>query len=452
MQRSIIFLTVIILCLAACTPALPESATPTVHTTQTAVTDQLNLFATQTQSVAAASTATAQQDASQPSVPVFTPSLLPDVTLAFESVGPFRQVSSQEALILGKVLGLQAVEDGFLLFSEGGISYFKDDQWTGYLTQFIGYPVGVDESGRAWVVEADGSRIYRSKEQVTNHQAPSDETEAWIMFEAEAGWLPVPNSIGSPVKFGLTTDNRGSMWVSTQKDVRLFDGTWQVYVSLSMGMPLPAGDYVSEFSLYPIHSSGEVYAGRCDWGNSGPAGGGGWRVFDGRTWSEADPALSNGCVNVFAQGDSGNVFIAQDASLWLYDTELAALEQVPLPAPPQQYRFGYFTGLTVGPDNSLWVLLALCSTEGCFGGEVLYRLEDGVWHQVGELSPAPGQQLLFDKNGTAWLLSAGSIYKIVEDTFQPVPGLLVQAATVDDAGALWLLAQASGPPTLWTLQ
>jgi hypothetical protein len=32
----------------------------------------------------------------------------------------------------------------------------------------------------------------------------------------------------------------------------------------------------------------------------------------------------------------------------------------------------------------------------------------------------------------------------------PADGLLVQGATTDPKGDLWLVAQSSGPPTLWT--
>ncbi len=452
MKRLIITLTACLFCITACSPVLPASPTATAPAALSSASDQLNLFATQTQSAALASTAAAQQEPNVTHMPVHSPSPLPDLTQVHEVAGPFHQVSRQEALILGKVLDLQPVDDGFLLFSEGGISYFKDEEWTGYFTQEMGYPVGVDAGGHSWVVDADGSHIYRDERSIRNID-PSiqiDDTNiSWIGYSAEEGWIPVTDFSGSPVKFGLAGGMRGDLWFSTKQDVRMFDNTWQVYDSISMDMPDPTGDTVSEFTIIPIEHNGEIYVGRCDWGSSGPVGGGGWRSFDGSSWSEPDPLLNAGCVTAFAPDDADSIWIAQDANLWRFNPVTTALEDVSLPEPPAPYRFGYINNLTTAPDESLWAQLALCTEEACFGGEAVYRLKDGIWQQIGEPSPAGGQRLIFDGSGTAWLVSAGSIYQVVDEQFQPVPGLVVQAAAVDDGGTLWLVAQSSGSPTLW---
>jgi hypothetical protein len=408
------------------------------------------VIATQTQSAALALAATEQQKASQPPAPAPTPSPLPVITPVLQEAGHFRQFSHQEALTLGKVLDLQAVKDGFLLFSEGGISYFEDDQWTGYFTQEMGSLIGADATGRAWVAAADGSVVLQSSEPLTDHKDLSDDMETWLTFGAEEGWMPVVGFTGSPVQFGLLTDSQGNIWMTTLQDIRMFNGIWQVYDSQAMGMPTAGEGTTAEFTIFPNKLNGAIYAGRCDLGSTGPAGGGGWRVFDGVSWSEPDPALNAGCVSAFAQDTFGNVWIAQDANLWLYKTGTPSLEEVPLPEPPQSYRFGYFIDLTLSPDNSLWAQLALCSEADCFSGVALYRLTDGIWQQIGEPNPAAGQKIFFDTNGSAWLLSAGSIYLAENAALQQVPGLVVQAAAVDDAGTLWLLAQAAGPPTLWT--
>lgn len=450
MQRLLLLTTSFILLLAACSPSLPESTPPVAPTTQSIVSDQLNVIATQTQSAALALAATDQQKASQPPAPALTPSPLPVITPVLQEAGLFRQFSHQEALILGKVLGLQAVKDGFLLFSEGGISYFEDHQWTGYFTQEMGSLIGADATGRAWVAAADGSIVLQSSVSLTDHKDLSDGMETWIIFGAEEGWMPVIGFTGSPVQFGLLTDSQGNIWTTTQQDIRMFNGIWQVYDSQAMGMS-PAGEgATAEFTIFPNKLNGAINAGRCDLGGTGPAGGGGWRVFDGASWSEPDSAFNAGCVSAFAQDTFGKLWIAQDANLWFYNPGSPSLEEVPLPEPPQSYRFGYFIDLTISPDNSLWAQLALCSEADCFGGVALYRLTDGIWQQIGEPNPAAGQKIFFDKNGSAWLLSAGSIYLAEDASLQQVPELIVQAAAVDDAGTLWLLAQASGPPTLWT--
>lgn len=451
MQRIMITLTASLMCLTACSPALPVSSTPTAPKAVTSTPDQLNLFATQTQSAALAATSASQQEPDSTPIPVTSPAPLPTITLVLQEAGPFRQVSQQEALILGMVLELRPVNDGLLLFSEGGISYYKDDQWTGYFTQEMGYPLGADASGRAWSIAGDGSQINQSLIPLTDHRTPTDEAEMWKSFRAEEGWVPVSRFAGSPVKFGLVSGDHGDLWFATQQDVRVFDSTWRVFDPSSMGMPEPAEDTVSEYTIYPLPGRAEVYAGRCDWGSTGPVGGGGWRMFDGQIWAQPDPALNAGCLTAFTQDEEGGIWIAQDANLWRYSPDSAILEQAALPEPSASYRFGYINSLNAAPDGSLWAQLALCSADACFGGEAVYRLKDGNWQQIGEPNPAAGQKLLFDKAGTPWLLSGGSIYQVEGEVLLPVPGLLVQAAATDDAGDLWLIAQASGPPTLWKL-
>jgi hypothetical protein len=85
----------------------------------------------------------------------------------------------------------------------------------------------------------------------------------------------------------------------------------------------------------------------------------------------------------------------------------------------------------------------------CFGKTALYHLKDGLWQMVGEPSMSGGQKLLFDAAGNTWVLSAGGISQIVDNSLQTIPGLTVLAATTDLSGKLWLVAQSTGPPTLW---
>jgi hypothetical protein len=49
------------------------------------------------------------------------------------------------------------------------------------------------------------------------------------------------------------------------------------------------------------------------------------------------------------------------------------------------------------------------------------------------------------------VLAGSSIYQVIANQLVRIDGLLVQGAATDPAGKLWLVAQSSGPPTLWTL-
>lgn len=442
--RSITYPSILLVCLfwlVACAPVLPDSIPPTTTETSPGISEQLNRLATQTYVAASTSTVEAQPEHTpdQAVQPVPSPSPQPAIITHLEEIGPFHQLSLAEALIAGKVLGLQAAQDGLLLFSESGYSRFQDDHWTGYFTEEMGALVGVDASGSAWVAARDGTQIARWDE------------PQWSIFASDQGWAPISISAGIPVKPGLSTDSRGYIWLSTEQDVRTFDGNrWHVYGPEAIDMPLPEDGKYSTYTILPIQNTSDVYVGRCDWGSLGPAGGPGIRRFDGHEWYEVDPALNTGCAAEIIEGSDGQYWIGLDSTLFQYKPGTGDIDLVPLPVPPPKKGFGYFTGLTAGPDGSLWAQLSLCNGDACYGGEALYRLRDSDWQQIGEPSQAFGQKLLFDSAGTPWLFSAGGVYQIIDSTPRPVEGLVVLAATVDDSGEIWLVAQSTGPPTLWT--
>jgi len=442
MKRWKLILTIAIIFLAGCSPEPPPALTPTSTFTPQGLSQQLNQFATQTQAAVQTTTAEAQQAPQEP-LPVHTPLSATPIPLSPQAIGPFQQFSPQEALTAGNVLDLQVGENGIVVVSENGISGFEDGEWLGYFTAEIGYPIGIDVTGRAWVVDPHGTAIYRSEPYVWR-VAQYDDTIVWENFN----WVLISSQSGKPVKFDLLTDRRGDLWVATVKDVRSFNSSWMVHDSLAMGMPQPAGDTSAEYVILPVQNTGEVLVGRCDWGTAGPQGGGGVRSFDGQTWHELADELNTGCATAMTENATGDVWLALDNRL--YHQVNGTWEQISLPEAPPQNRFGYYTGLTADPVDGLWVQLALCEPEGCFGGEMLYRLSNGEWQPIGEPSPAGGRRVLFDSSGAPWLLAGGEISQIVDSTPQPVSELAVLAATNDDSGNLWLLAQSNGPPTIWS--
>ena len=161
--------------------------------------------------------------------------------------------------------------------------------------------------------------------------------------------------------------------------------------------------------------------------------------------------MNSGCANVIYEDRSGNIWIGLDDNLYRYSPASASTEQIALPSAPADLRFGYLSGMTEGPEGDLWITLALCGGASCWG-ENIYHLTECGWEQVGEPSDMGGEKILFDATGQPWLFSAGSVYQVSENTLQPIAGLIVQAATTDDDGNLWLVAQSAGPPTLWKLE
>jgi len=440
-------LPVCLLWLVSCGTAEPPT-TPTAQvfptpTEDAALAGQINLLATQTQIAALAETAVAAQVTPLPNFPPLQIQETPQQAAAIlETVGPFHQVSRDEALIADRVTGMQPAGDGsILLLSESGYSTFKDDQWTGFFTDFMGALVGIDRSGRVWVASRDGTQI-----------SAWDGTQ-WISYGADEGWAQVPNPQGNPVSTGIIEDELGNLWLATDVDVRRFNGqSWQAFSMEAMGMPpLQAADLTSTFTLTAADSRGEVWAGRCDWGGPGPLGGGGARRFDGQTWQDSGLPDATACVTAILEDGSGDIWVGADSNLYRNRLGSETWEPIALPEPPAEARFGYIATLTADPEGKLWTALALCGGASCYGDESHYYLEDGTWSVIGEPSQFGGSRFLFDGAGNSWLLAGSSISQVIANQPIPVEGLLVQSATTDPAGNLWLVAQSSGPPTLWTL-
>jgi hypothetical protein len=121
---------------------------------------------------------------------------VPVITQAPEEAGPFRQVSRKEAPVLGRVLDLQPVDEGILLLSEGGVSYYQADEWTAYLTMMTGNLIGVDTTQSAWATDANGS-ISKSNFAVNRPALEDQDTFAWILYPPEEGWSPITTTVGS---------------------------------------------------------------------------------------------------------------------------------------------------------------------------------------------------------------------------------------------------------------
>jgi hypothetical protein len=402
---------------------------------------QINLLATQTQ--VAAQTSAAAQSQQLVTIPAQSgsPTAAPTLDL-LKRAGPFRQVSLEEALIAGRVTALIPAADGsILLLSDKGYSRFTAEGWAGYFTDEVGYLAGVDPAGRAWVITRDGSQI------------AVWEDDQWRYHGAEAGWTPVNITGGGLAASGLVEGDDSDLWLSTGADIRRFDGaTWQVFSPELMGMPAVEDPSVTtNYSVFHSPMTGDLLVGRCDWGTAGPQGGGGVRKFSQGAWQEMDTLLSSGCMASVHEDGLGNVWIGLDGNLFRMPAG-GVTETVALPEPPQGSTFGSVNSISSGLGGDLWISPSLCSESGCYGEQVLYRFASGEWQQIGEPRQAGGQSLLFDSSGKPWLFSSGTVYQIENQSLIPVNGLVVLAAARSASGEIWLVAQSTGPPTLWKLE
>jgi hypothetical protein len=362
------------------------------------------------------------------------------VTTELKQVGPFVQVSSEEARIAGTVLDLVARPDGGIwLLSEGGFSEFRDGEWTGYLVDSVGEVVGIDAEGRFWVVSPDGSKI------------SAWDGQAWSEYGPLNGWLTAERTSGRIITSGIITDLEGRIWLATGSDVRSFNqGEWRIYTPGEIGLLAPETlDYLVTFEIAYDPMSAQVWVGSCHWAGPGPVGGGGIARLVLGEWQIANPEAEPGCVSAIRPALEDGVWAGIDNTLWQYSPGGGWRSFAP-PAAPQDVRFGFYTNLTAAPDGSLWPELALCGGASCYAGEALYRMQAGDWIQIGNVEEAVGRQVFFDGAGKTWLLSGGVMHQVIEGVPVPSSDLIVLAATVDQSGRLWMVAQGDGPATMWS--
>jgi len=422
----------------------PAPVTSSQTERQSNLEQQVSRLATQTQmarqtlGAIPGKAATMQPTLSAPQAPP------PTMTPALETAGAFQRLSPDEAYIAGRVLSLQPAQDGALwIVSEGGISRYQHGEWQGYLAAELGRVIGRDQQGRFWISGDQGDYIA-----VWDFQATQ-------IYSATHGWQPLGNTATTTVYSGLLNDPWGNMWVKTSQDLRVFDGhRWQSFPPAELGMPAAEKEnLMSEYELQVISSTGEIWAGRCDWDTSSPHGGGGVRRFDGTTWFSVGGEVTAGCVTAIRESPSGLVWVAQDDRLWRYDTHAGDWAGVPLPAPPEDgFSYGFFRNLTLDPQGNPWPELALCNGDGCFHGEMLFRLQGDAWIPINATSDGFPHRLMFDSTGLPWLFSADTVYRIEDDTPVESAHLIVMAAALDLNGKMWLVAQGAGPPAIWVLK
>jgi hypothetical protein len=348
--------------------------------------------------------------------------------------GPLQLVALIPPALLGEVTELRADPDGALwVFATYGYAVWRDGQWATQPSGRDQILIGVDDAERMWLfVEENGSKIISW-----------DGGAEFTM--ADDGWLPVPDPSRLEGR-GVLTDGAGWVWLVTEQGVCTFDGTrWTVFAASDMDMPPPDSDILTMFTLELVGESSQIWVGECDWGGPGPLGGGGARWFDGQTWRGADSPVASGCVVAIEEDSLGRVWVGLDADLWRYDPAADKWTRFGPPQPTERYRVGYVTDIAIDPTGEPWPLFALCGGASCGGEQVRYRLHDGAWTQIGDVSYDVPQTLVFDGAGTPWLLGGG-MYRVEanQPVEPPISLLAVQAVTVDGVGRVWVAGWQAG--------
>lgn len=387
-------------------------------------------------------------------IPTATPTPMPS------AISPFRLVPQVEVRPLGNIIDLRAAPDGTLwLVTEEGVGSLHGGTWTLHFSGRSGILAGFDDAGRTWLILDEGDTI-----------AAWDGT-SWTTYGPEAGWFPSGLHFFSwwtSATADLVTDQRGWVWLITQRDVRAFDGnTWAVYTPEEIGL---APDPYMAFSLIglALDGSGNIWAGGC-YEREGPSPsevtGPGARWFNGHEWQGMDShEVGSGCVTDIEVDAAGNVWV----SIW--DSMVQADDRVDL----WRYTLGeewthfappsglVITNIEPRPGGAtLWIDTLSCGGGGC-GGSSSFLVTDGAWNLVVEYVVPFSvwiDDLAFDATGTVFFcggstIGSSAIYRVAEET----PELLVKLPTddswsrcyieVDQTGRVW----AASGDRLWVYE
>ena len=431
MRRAGLFLFILILLLSACSPASyrysmqRDTRTPTLSPTPAdTLTPTATITPTPTVTVAPADT--------------FTPA--PSRTPLPPSTAPFTLVRSFDAqLFPGKLTSLTSLKDGrFWLSGPNDAVLFDPASGQAARARFTTAPLGVDAYGRAWELDETGSYV------------SAWDGEKWTAYAEGAGWLPLSLPV-APLAFRSAAD--GSVWLVTAADVRRFDGLrWRVFTPVEMGIPLPWQAGYSTNLLFTLGPD-SAWVGSCDRTASGPTGQGSLRRFKDNHWTDAALPALPACVSALSAAPDGSLWVGlYGGTLWKFDASLQAWrEQSALPLPPDRTGYADFLEMPLDNAGNPWPLAQLCTASGC--GQQVMRFQlgtGGAWQVFGPSQQPPQQHLLFDRNGTLWLLTPDQVGSLdAGRNFTPIESLNVKAFALDAEGRLWLAAENAGLLGLW---
>lgn len=420
---------ILLLSCSFATSLLRDSTPAPSHTPQA--------LATQTQEIIQPATVTATIP------PLIIPTSYATLDRSLPPIGPFQPVTAFANLKGNRIRQLNPFPFGdFGIVTDQAVAMFHGTNWLWYLPEIEGHMVGQDEVERVWVVSQDGSGI-----------AAWDGTN-WIAYGAESGWQPILNYHEGSIGQDLITDATGNIWLTTDHDVRAFDGDeWRVFTSEEMNMDSPESEEVlQQFSLHYFRTRNEIWVASCHWLGPGPSGGAGLRRFDGQTWHDDITPPTPGCILEMAQDDHGMLWVGVDQNLWRYNPTTFNWTSYKPPPFRDDSRLGFITDITIDRQGNLWTEFAICGGASCFTGSVRFLFVNGSWTQIGDVDTSGYEtSLVFDASGTPWLFRGDGIYRMVAHVPERVADLVAEAVTVDPEGIPWFVARYDGQWVLYTL-
>lgn len=313
------------------------------------------------------------------------------------------------------------------------------------VSKISGSAVGVDTSGKAWVIVERGARI-----------AAWDGVN-WIPYDDRKGWMPLnydPNKPTGRANFYETSD--GTLWLSTGKDIRRFkQNKWTVFTLRGMGFSDVISKRIDTRLVLDVDpENGNVWVGMCYWMNGVPSGGQGLRRLVDGVWKGAVGIAKTDCVSQINASAQGVVWAGVNGQLWRYDEMSEAYEYL---LPPElggdtELAYAYFVELPVSKSGDVWPLLGLCGTAGCDVLSIRFHLSAHDWTQIDGVVPLNREQMRFDRNARPWIFAKNQILAVRDQKTHESALVRISALYQDSNGEIWLVGRYSGVDAVWRVQ
>ena len=350
-----------------------------------------------------------------------------------EDTWPFQRVTSLPGLPPDSYTDMQvrALADGSVwIITPQTVMRWDGQAWEDVLSESEDMLASVDDNGRLWVLRQDPSEIAAWQD------------GQWTTYGADSGWAEAGSagtSWWAPASWSTPNDAEGTTWLPMAQDVRAFDGkSWSVYTLEDMGFLPPQGDDM-EIVHRLVMGEGEagVWVGECYYSGPGPMGGQGVRWFDGKTWHGAEAPVGVTCVSAMAVDPAGNVWLGAYDDVWRYEVASHTWTSYRLPEVLLSgYNFAHPRQIIVDRAGDVWLMMQMCGGASCDVAARLYRIHDGEWSLIIDSSDgfAPVKQLALDGSGQVWLFWDETVYRLEEESLEPVASIAARSVGVDPDG------------------
>ena len=454
----IVFYLFLSLTLSGCTPSMEQVDPVTTPVESTCVesecpTSTPSFTPSQTRTVTLTSTPTATS--TRTARPTWTATIAPTATATpspqgtltptpLQNVsGPFKPVMNLEHLAIGVIQDI-FVPDAHTVMLSGTYGLAKIDLAGNSVrvTRFSGTILGVDLTGLAWSISADG------------RQVSSWDGSTWKTYGFREGWL-LPAEMVKSTELGDIFHRLadGTIWLSTDRDIRKFDGQrWRLYTATEMGIHLPyLAGVTTSLVLAPSAESSQLWVGSCDWRENLPTGGGSFRYYDGSRWTDASFPKPDACITSIAISPGGTIWVAAGNELFAHEPGSQSWAQYPIPTPESPHQqVAFISDLKIDPDGNPWLLANLGDGSGFIRETIRYFFNHEEWIETTRLPVTSDQRIFFIPSGHVWAFESGKVSQYQEGaSWMPIALLDFGPLTQDANGGVWLVSSRIERPILW---